>query len=78
MFINVIRDITLIKRLKAVTLPLHFDRLTCNCNPSHWKRNVPNSAGPTVPAVGHGHGDIPQQADEQQAAGDSSPPLCPL
>lgn len=31
-----------------------------------------------VSAVGHSHGDVPQQALEEQAAGDSFPPLCPF
>lgn len=29
---------------------------------------------PTLTALGSSHGDIPQQADEQQPAGDSFPP----
>lgn len=61
-----------------VTLPLYFKRLTCSCILSEWKTNVPTSARPTVSAVGHSHGDVPQQAHKEQAAGDSFPPLYPF
>lgn len=61
-----------------VILPLYFKRPTCNCNLSQWKTTVPTSASPTVSAVGHSHGDVPQQAHEEQAAGDSFPPRYPF